>query len=100
MKKKPHHFAQGKSVQKGLTIYTYRFLGMPITMHYVRTLCDTYFLSYNGFSCWSFVEKTSGEAKHETQSVFKFSDVLFALRSDGPPAEASSDQEQYYIRSP
>ena len=23
------------------------------------------------------------EAKHETQSVFKFSDVLFALKSDG-----------------
>ena len=23
---------------------------MPITMHYVRTLCDKYFLSYDGFS--------------------------------------------------
>ena len=27
-----------------------RFLGMLITMHYVRTLCDKYFLSYEGFS--------------------------------------------------
>ena len=26
------------------------FLGMPLTMHYVRTLCDNYFLSYDGFS--------------------------------------------------
>ena len=39
-----------KSVQKGLKIYTHRFLGMLITMHYVRTLCDKYFLSYDGFS--------------------------------------------------
>ena len=23
---------------------------MPIIMHYVRTLCDQYFLSYDGFS--------------------------------------------------
>ena len=29
---------------------TYRFLGVPIAMHYVRTLCDKYFLSYDGFS--------------------------------------------------
>ena len=33
-----------------LEICTYRFLGMLITMHYVRTLCYKYFLSYNGFS--------------------------------------------------
>ena len=25
------------------------------------------------------------EAKHETQRVFKFSDVLFVVKSDGPP---------------
>ena len=42
-------FEQGKSVWKGLQIYTYRFLGMLITMHYVRALCDKYFLSYYGF---------------------------------------------------
>ena len=33
-----------------MKICTYRFLGMPIAMHYVRTLCDKYFLSYDGFS--------------------------------------------------
>ena len=26
------------------------FLGMPIAIDYVRTLCDKYFLSYDGFS--------------------------------------------------
>ena len=51
-KLKKHQFAQGKSVCKGLQICTYRFLGMPITMHYVRTLCDKYFLSYYGFSAF------------------------------------------------
>ena len=40
----------GKSVCKGLQISTYRFLNMPIAMHYIRTLCDEYFLSYYGFS--------------------------------------------------
>ena len=40
----------GKSVCKGLQIPTYRFLNMPIVMHYIRTLCDKYFLSYYGFS--------------------------------------------------
>ena len=25
------------------------FLGMPIAIHYVRPLCDKYFLSYGGF---------------------------------------------------
>ena len=47
---KKHQFAQGKSVCKGLQICTFRFLGMPITMHYFRTLCDKYFLSYYGSS--------------------------------------------------
>ena len=37
-------FVQGKSVWKGLKICTYRFLGMPITVHYVRTLCEKYFV--------------------------------------------------------
>ena len=41
---------EGKSVWKGLKICTYMVLGMPIAMHYVRTLCDKYFLSYDGFS--------------------------------------------------
>ena len=49
MKKKTHEFEQGKHVCKGLQICTCRFLGMPITMHYDRTLCDKYFLSYDGF---------------------------------------------------
>ena len=46
---KNHQFVQGKSVWKGLNICTYMFLGMLITMHYVRTLCDKYVLSYDGF---------------------------------------------------
>ena len=70
-----------------------------------------------------FYRKDLCEAKHEMQSVFKFSDVLFALKSDGPPSrgilwprvvltwvqltwgqmyplvEASCGQEWYYIRS-
>ena len=45
-----HQFVQGKSVQKDLKICTYMFLHILITMHYVRTLCDKYFLSYDGFS--------------------------------------------------
>ena len=45
-----HQFVQGKSVWKGLKICTYRSLGMLIAMHYVRALCDEYFLSYYGFS--------------------------------------------------
>ena len=40
----------GKKCWKGLKICTYRFWGMPIAMHYVRTLCDKYFLSNDGFS--------------------------------------------------
>ena len=47
---KKSQFVEGKSVWKGLKICTYMFLGMPIAMHYVRTLCDKYFLSYDGFS--------------------------------------------------
>ena len=48
---KMHQFEQGKSVLKRLENQcTYRFLGIPIAMHYVRTLCDKYFLSYDGFS--------------------------------------------------
>ena len=41
---------QGKSVWKGLKICTHMFLGIPIAMHYVKTLYDKYFLSYDGFS--------------------------------------------------
>ena len=50
--KKRHQFVQGKSVWKGLNICTYMFLVMLITMHYVRTLCDKYVLSYDGFFPW------------------------------------------------
>ena len=49
--KKPHQFAQGKSVCKGLKIYAYRFLGMLIAMHYVRNLCDKYFFELLWFFC-------------------------------------------------
>ena len=50
--KKTHQFVWGKSVCKGFQICTYGFLGMPIVMHYVRTLCDKYFLSYYGSSAF------------------------------------------------
>ena len=43
-------FEWGNNVWKGLIICTYRFLGMLIAMYYVRTLCDKYMLSYDGFS--------------------------------------------------
>ena len=41
---------------KALKICTYMFLGVPIAMHYVRTLCDKYILSYDGFS-WFLIGK-------------------------------------------
>ena len=49
---KQHQFSQGKSFHKDLQICTYRFLGMPITMHFVTTVCDKYFLSYYDFSAF------------------------------------------------
>ena len=49
---KQHQLSQGKSFHKDLQICTYRFLGMPIAMHFVTTLCDKYFLSYYGFSAF------------------------------------------------
>ena len=61
---KKHQFAQGKSVCKGLQICTYRFLGMLIIMHYVRTLCDKYFLSYYGFSAFSMGRSRYRVLKH------------------------------------
>ena len=38
------------------------FLSMPITMHYVRTLSDKYFLSYDGFSWF-----LTGRLRHRVQ---------------------------------
>ena len=43
-----HQF--GKSVRKGLKICTYRFLGIPFAMHYVRTLCDKWLFELWWFS--------------------------------------------------
>ena len=43
-------FVYGKIIWKGLKICTYMFLDMPMAMHFSRTLCDKYFLSYVGFS--------------------------------------------------
>ena len=63
-KMKKCQFVQGKSVQKGLKICTYRFLAMPITMHYVRTLSDKYFLSYDGFSWF-----LTGRLRHRVQET-------------------------------
>ena len=41
---------------KALKICTYMFLGVPIAMYYVRTLCDKYILSYDSFS-WFLIGK-------------------------------------------
>ena len=38
------------------------------------------------------------EAKHEMQSVLKFSDVLFALKSDAPPVVEVSGQIDISVR--
>ena len=59
---------------------------MPITMHYVSTLCDKYILSYDGFSCWSFIEKTSVKQSMKCKVCSNFQMSCFALRSDGPPS--------------
>ena len=56
----------------------------------IRIKCDTSLV---------FCRKDLCEVKHETQSVFKFADVLFALKSDIPPGRGIYFQEQYYIRS-
>ena len=47
---KKNKFKERKKCCKGLTISTYRFLGVLFAMHYLRTLCDKYFLSYDGLS--------------------------------------------------
>ena len=40
------------------------------------------------------------EAKRETQSVLKFSDVPFALKSDGPPpVDEALGQVDFFVRS-
>ena len=39
------------------------------------------------------------EAKHEMHSVFKFSDFLFALKSDGPPIDEALGQNDIFVRS-
>ena len=46
-----------------------------------------------------FCRKSLCEAKHEMQSVFKFSNVPHMSDRYTPLVEASSGQEQYYIRS-
>ena len=39
------------------------------------------------------------EAKHEMQSVSKFSDVLFALKPVGPPVDEALGQVDIFVRS-
>ena len=50
------------------------------------------------FFYWSFLEKTC-EAKHEMESVFKFSDVLFALGHMDHPIVEVSDEVDIFVRS-
>ena len=38
------------------------------------------------------------EAKHQRQSVFKFSDVPFALKSDGPPVDEALCQVDIFCQ--
>ena len=94
-KVKKCQFVQGKSVQKGLKICTCRFLGMPIAMHYVRTLCDKSFLSYDGFSCCSFIENTSVKQSMKHKVCSNFETSFLHLGQMDPPVEASSGREQY-----
>ena len=49
------------------------------------------------YSSLIFHRKYLCEAKHEMQSVFKFSDVPGTSDRCTSPVEASSDQEQYYV---
>ena len=49
--------------------------------------------------CWSFVEKTSVKQDLKHKSVFKFSEVLFALKSDGPPTVQVLGQVDIFVRS-
>ena len=51
-KLKKCQFAQGKVFAKACKSAHTGFLGMLMTTHYVRTLCDKYFLSYYGFSAF------------------------------------------------
>ena len=84
-----------KSVQKGLKICTCRFSGMPIAIHYVRTLCDKSFLSYDGFSCCSFIENTSVKQSMKHKVCSNFETSFLHLGQMDPPVEASSGREQY-----
>ena len=80
-------FAQRKSVCKSAHI---GFLGMPIAMHYVRTLCDKYFLSYYGLSAFFMwrsrywvmkrgvgVNGTQGRLLHMSHPVFMVLNPMF-----------------------
>ena len=67
--------------------------GVPIAMHYVRTLCDKYLLSYDGF-CWFVTGRFRPRVlKHSVGYLYTPVGPLT------PPVQASSGQEWYYIRS-
>ena len=55
--------------------------------------------SLNPSQCLLVFCKDLCEAKHEMQSEFKFSDVLFACQSDGPPVVEVSGQVNIFVRS-
>ena len=80
-------FAQRKSVCKSAHI---GFLGMPIAMHYVRTMCDKYFLSYYGLSAFFMgrsrywvmkhgvgVNGTQGRLLHMSHPIFMVLNPMF-----------------------
>ena len=84
-KLKKCQFEQGKSVQKALKICTFRFLGVQIAMQYVRTLCDKYFLTYDGFSLFltgrfSATQAISMHFPSQNQQNAKFLKLNFILK--------------------
>ena len=50
-------------------------------------------------SCWSFVEKTSVKQSMNRKACSNFQMSFLHLSHMYPPVEASSAQEQYYVRS-
>ena len=75
------------------------FTGTSIITQHTARKEPKFKTRYVPWHYWSFIEKALCEARPQMQSVFKFSDVLFALKSYGPPVKASSGQEWYYIGS-
>ena len=64
----------------------YQLAGVLYTLKYFHM--NTY---------WSFIEKSSVKQDIKCK-VFKFSDILFALKSDGPPVDEALGQVDIFVR--